>query len=213
MLPAPAARNTAALNKCTAPVRAPCRGGPNRFPGRLADARLPAHLRLARPQFMSEWAELRLVVEQRNGHPYDHARAGRGTSMITGVGSEPGPGGVGPGAGIRAGCADRSGGQGEHRMGLGYGGPDARAGLAASLAEQSVRLSGKRPVGGHFGGQAPAIQPYRATRRSCSSRPTELAWSAREGQPGGCRTPQLGEPGVTRWSQIRRPPCRASRSR
>jgi hypothetical protein len=28
-------------------------------------------------------------------------------------------------------------------MGLGHGGPDARGGLAVSLAEQSVRLSGK----------------------------------------------------------------------
>ena len=39
--------------------------------------------------------------------------------MITAAGSEPGPGGVGPGAAIRAGCPDRSGrGQGQHRMGL-----------------------------------------------------------------------------------------------
>ena len=64
--------------------------------------------------------------------------------MITAAGSEPGPGGVGPGAVIRTGCADRGGGgQGEHRMGLGNGGPDARSGLAVSLAEQPVRLSGK----------------------------------------------------------------------
>ena len=64
--------------------------------------------------------------------------------MITVAGSEPGPGGVGPGAVIRAGCADRGGGgQGQHRMGLGHGGPDARSGLAVSLAEQPVRLSGK----------------------------------------------------------------------
>src|SRR6185437_16005881 len=31
----------------------------------------------------------------------------------------------------------------QHRMGLGHGGPDARAGLAISLAEQPVRLSSK----------------------------------------------------------------------
>jgi hypothetical protein len=49
--------------------------------------------------------------------------------MITVAGSEPGPGGIGPGAGIRAGCADGGGGgQGERRMGLGHGGPDARSG-------------------------------------------------------------------------------------
>ena len=64
--------------------------------------------------------------------------------MITAAGSEPGTGGVGPGAVIRAGCADGGGGgQSQHRMGLGHGGPDARGGLAVSLAEQSVRLSGK----------------------------------------------------------------------
>ena len=51
---------------------------------------------------------------------------------------------VGPGAVIRAGCADRGGGgQGKHRMGLGDSGPDTRGGLAVSLAEQPVRLSGK----------------------------------------------------------------------
>ena len=64
--------------------------------------------------------------------------------MITVAGSEPGPGGIGPGAAIRAGCADGGGGgQGERRMGLGDGGPDARGGLAAALPEQPVRLSGK----------------------------------------------------------------------
>ncbi len=64
--------------------------------------------------------------------------------MITAAGSEPGPGGVGPGAAIRTGCADRGGrGQGQHRMGLGHGGPHARRGLAVSLAKQSVRLSSK----------------------------------------------------------------------
>jgi hypothetical protein len=64
--------------------------------------------------------------------------------MITAAGSEPGPGGIGPGAVIRAGCADRGGrGQGQHRVGLGYGGPGARSGLAVSLAEEPVRLSGE----------------------------------------------------------------------
>ena len=64
--------------------------------------------------------------------------------MITAAGSEPGPGGVGPGAAIRAGCADSGGrGQSQHGMGLGYGGPGARSGLAVSLAEQPVRLSGE----------------------------------------------------------------------
>lgn len=64
--------------------------------------------------------------------------------MITAAESEPGPCGVGPGAVIRTGCADRGGGgESEHHMGLGDGGPDARSGLAVSLAEQPVRLSGK----------------------------------------------------------------------
>ena len=66
--------------------------------------------------------------------------------MITVAGSEPGPGGVGPGAVIRAGCADSgSGGQSKHRVGLGNCGPDGGSGLAVSLAEQFVRLSGKFP--------------------------------------------------------------------
>ncbi len=64
--------------------------------------------------------------------------------MITAAGSEPGPGGVSPGAVIHAGCADSGGGgQSQHRMGLGHGGPDTRGGLAVSLAEQTVRLSGQ----------------------------------------------------------------------
>ena len=64
--------------------------------------------------------------------------------MITAAGSEPDPGGVGPCAAIRAGFADSGGrGQSQHRMGLGYGGgPGTRSGLAISLAEQPVRLSG-----------------------------------------------------------------------
>ena len=85
---------------------------------------------------MTERAALRLVLEQRNGHLNDHARTGRQASMITAAGSEPGPGGIGPRAAIRAGCADRGGrGQGQHRVGLGYRGPGARGGLAVSLAE------------------------------------------------------------------------------
>ena len=38
------------------------------FPGRLADARRPAHLRFAGPQLMTERAAFRLVLEQRSGH-------------------------------------------------------------------------------------------------------------------------------------------------
>ena len=64
--------------------------------------------------------------------------------MITAAGSEPGPGGIGPRAAIRAGCANRGGrGQSQHRMGLGHGGPGTRGGLADSLAGQPVRLSGE----------------------------------------------------------------------
>jgi len=77
---------------------------------------------------MAERAALRLVLEQRNRHLNDHARASRYASMITAAGPEPGPGGVGPGAVIRAGCADRGGGgQSKDGMGLGHGGPDAPA--------------------------------------------------------------------------------------
>jgi len=109
-----------------------CRG----FPGRCADARLPAHLRPAGPELVTERAGFRRVLEQRNGHLNDHARASRYASMITAAGSEPGPGGVGPRAAIRTGSADRGGrGQGQHRVGLGHGGPGARGGLAVSLAE------------------------------------------------------------------------------
>jgi hypothetical protein len=93
---------------------------------------------------MTERAALWLVLEQRNGHLNDHALTSHYESMITVAGSEPGPGGVGPGAVIRTGCADRGdGGESKHRMGLGNGGPDTRSGLAVSLAEQPVRLSGK----------------------------------------------------------------------
>jgi hypothetical protein len=55
---------------------------PGRLPGRLAEARRPAHLRLARPQQVTERTGLRLVLEQRNGHLNDHARTGCHESMI-----------------------------------------------------------------------------------------------------------------------------------
>lgn len=74
---------------------------PGRFPGRLTDARRPAHLRHAGPQLMAERAALRFVLEQRNGHLNDHAVTSRYASTITAAGSEPGPGGAGPGAVIR----------------------------------------------------------------------------------------------------------------
>jgi len=66
--------------------------------------------------------------------------------MITAAGSEPGPGGVGPGAVIRAGCADRGGGgQSKDGMGLGNGGSGTRSGLAVSSAKELMCLSGKFP--------------------------------------------------------------------
>jgi HD domain len=83
---------------------------PGRFPGRLADARRPARLRLTWPQLVPERAASRLVLEQRNGHLTDHAVTSRDASIIIVAGSEPSPGGVGPGAVIRTGCADRGGG-------------------------------------------------------------------------------------------------------
>ena len=93
---------------------------------------------------MTDWTALRHVLELRNRNLNDDARTSRKASTTTAAGSEPGPGGVGPGAVIRAGCADRGrGGQGKHRLGLCYGGPDTRNGLAVALAEQPVRLSGK----------------------------------------------------------------------
>ena len=53
-----------------------------RFPGRLADARLPAHLRPAGPQLMTERAALWLILEQGSGHLNDHVLASYGKSMI-----------------------------------------------------------------------------------------------------------------------------------
>ena len=135
--------------------------------GRAADARHPAHLRLAGPQLVTERAALWLVLEQRNEHLNDHAVTSGYASMITATGSEPGPSGVGPRAVIRTGCADRgSGGQGKHRMGLGDSGPDTRSGLAVCLAEQPVRLSGKF--------LRPAVIPWSGHR--CSSVSSSWLW-------------------------------------
>ena len=53
------------------------------FLGWLADARRPAHLRLAGPQLVTERAALRLVLEQRLGHLNDHAVTSGCASMIT----------------------------------------------------------------------------------------------------------------------------------
>ena len=67
--------------------------------------------------------------------------------MITAAGSEPGPGGVGPCAAIRAGSADSGGrGQSQHRMGLGYGGPGTRSGLAISLASSLCASAARSPA-------------------------------------------------------------------
>src|SRR6266851_4045679 len=72
---------------------------PGRFPGRFADARRPAHLRLAWPQLMTERAAPWFVLEQRNGHLNDHALTSRYESTITVAGS-----GSGPGVVICTGC-------------------------------------------------------------------------------------------------------------
>jgi len=72
---------------------------PGRFPGRLADARRPAYLRLAWPQMMTKWAALWLVLEQRNAHLDDHAVNSSYESIISAAGSGPGPGGGRPGRG------------------------------------------------------------------------------------------------------------------
>ena len=52
------------------------------FPGRRANARFPAHLRLAGPQLVTERTALRLVFEQGSGHLNDHVLASCGKSMI-----------------------------------------------------------------------------------------------------------------------------------
>ncbi len=78
------------------------------------------------------------------------------------------------GAVIRTGRADRGGGgQGKHRMGLGHGGPDARSGLAVSLIEQSVRLSGKFP--GRGGNALVRSSMLPSSRRPCSGSDTTHA--------------------------------------
>jgi len=56
---------------------------PGSLPGRLAEARRPAHLRLAGPQLVTERTGFRLVLEQRSGHLNDHAGTSRHESMIT----------------------------------------------------------------------------------------------------------------------------------
>jgi hypothetical protein len=53
------------------------------FAGRFTQARLPAHLRLAGPQLVTERAALGLVLEHRGGHLNDHALTSRYASMIT----------------------------------------------------------------------------------------------------------------------------------
>ena len=55
---------------------------PGCLPGRLAEARRPAHLRVAGLQLMAERAGFRLVIEQRSGHLNDHALTGCHESMI-----------------------------------------------------------------------------------------------------------------------------------
>jgi len=62
-----------------------------RFAGRFAQARRPAHLRLAGPQLMTERAVLRLVLEQGNGHHNDHAPAScdESTTMPPAYGGSP----------------------------------------------------------------------------------------------------------------------------
>jgi hypothetical protein len=51
------------------------------FPGRRADAGLPAHLGAAGPELMTERAKLGLVFENRYRHENDHAQAG-GISVL-----------------------------------------------------------------------------------------------------------------------------------
>lgn len=54
---------------------------PGRLPGRLAEARGPAHLRPAGPQLVTERTGFRLVLEQRDGHLNDHCLTGCHESM------------------------------------------------------------------------------------------------------------------------------------
>jgi hypothetical protein len=69
------------------------------LPGRPAEARCPAHLRLAGPQLVTKRARFRLIIEQRNGHPNDHGLTGchESTIIVTCTEDrcpEPGPCGV-----------------------------------------------------------------------------------------------------------------------
>jgi hypothetical protein len=53
------------------------------FAGRFTPTRLPAHLRLAGPQLVTERAVLRLILEHRDGHLNDHALTSSDASTIT----------------------------------------------------------------------------------------------------------------------------------
>ena len=53
------------------------------FAGRFTRARFPAHLRLARPQLVTERAVLRLILEHRDEHLNDHALTSSDASTIT----------------------------------------------------------------------------------------------------------------------------------
>jgi len=55
---------------------------PGSLPGRPAEARRPAHLRLAGPQLVTERTGFRLILEHRNGHLNDHARTSCHQSII-----------------------------------------------------------------------------------------------------------------------------------
>lgn len=64
---------------------------------------------------MTERPAFQLILERRDEHLNDHGLASGYASMITVVGSEPGPGCLDQDAAIRAGHADGGGGsQGEH---------------------------------------------------------------------------------------------------
>jgi len=52
------------------------------LPGRLAQARCPAHLCPAGPQLVTERTGFRLIIEQRNGHLNDGGLTGGHESMI-----------------------------------------------------------------------------------------------------------------------------------
>jgi hypothetical protein len=56
---------------------------PGSFAGRFTQARVPAHLRLAGPQLVTESAVLRFILEHRDGHLNDHALTSSYASTIT----------------------------------------------------------------------------------------------------------------------------------